>query len=249
MPLSLLAQLLAQPPLPAQASQAARTVEEAACPPDMVLVEGTHHEQIQRLCTDYRQERCWEFFPGAVAFEMRATPVRTCMDRYEWPNRKGDPPAVMVRFVEAEALCAGAGKRMCTEFEWELACEGPHSLPFPYGHRHDPAACNVMKPWKPVSERKLLSEDPGVRAAEARRVWQGEPAGAFPACVSPSGAYDLVGNAEEWVATSRPEWRYPSSLKGGYWSKAWAGCRGTNDSHGPMFRFYEVGFRCCRDPG
>ncbi|XYH93877.1 hypothetical protein ACMHYB_39410 [Sorangium sp. So ce1128] len=36
--------------------------------------------------------------------------------------------------------------------------------------------------------------------------------------------------------------------KGGYWSKPWAGCRGTNDSHGPMFRFYEIGFRCCKDP-
>jgi formylglycine-generating enzyme required for sulfatase activity len=204
---------------------------------------------VQRLCTDLRNGHCWGYFPGAVAAEPRATPIRACIDRYEWPNQPGVAPVVMVRFVEAEALCAAAGKRLCTEFEWEMACEGPALLPFPYGHRREPAACNVEKPWRPVSERKLLSEDPKVRDAEARRLWQGEPSGSFPACVSPFGAIDMVGNVEEWVQTSRPEWPYRSSLKGGYWAKPWAGCRGTNDSHGPMFRFYEVGFRCCKDLG
>jgi hypothetical protein len=52
---------------------------------------------------------------------------------------------------------------------------------------------------------------------------------------------------EEWVVTSRPEWPHRSSLKGGYWSKPWAGCRGTNERHAPAFRFYEIGFRCCKD--
>ncbi len=69
-----------------------------------------------------------------------------------------------------------------------------------------------------------------------------------PRCTSAFGISDLVGNVEEWVQTSRAEWKYPSSLKGGYWSKPWSGCRGTNDSHGPMFRFYETGFRCCAEP-
>lgn len=248
----LVAQQLAQaapappvaPPLAAPAARAS-----AACPADMVLVEGVHHEQVQRLCTDFRAERCWSYFPGAAAVEMRVTPIRACMDRYEWPNQKGVAPEVMHRFVDAEALCAGQGKRMCTEFEWEMACEGPALLPFPYGHKVDPAACNVSKPWKAISERKLASDSREVRETEARRAWQGEPSGSFPACVSPHGAVDLVGNVEEWVATSRPEWPWRSSLKGGYWSKPWAGCRGTNESHGPTFRFYNVGFRCCKDPG
>jgi len=240
---ALVAQLLAWP------LQGAADPAPPACPPDMVPVEGVHHEYVQRLCTAYSAGHCWSFFPGAVALEPRATPVRACMDRHEWPNRQGERPEIMVRFVEAEARCAAAGKRLCTEFEWETACEGPLVLPFPYGSAHDPRACNVSKPWRAVSEQKLLSRDAKVRDAEAARVWQGEPSGAFPACVSPSGAVDLVGNVEEWVTTSRPEWPFRSSLKGGYWSKPWAGCRGTNDSHGPMFRFYEVGFRCCKDPG
>ncbi len=219
-----------------------------ACPADMRLVVGEHAEYVQRLCTDWRQQHCFAVFPGLVASEPRVTQIRTCMDTYEWPNQKGVLPVVMLRFVDAEAQCASAGKRLCTEFEWEQACEGPETRPWPYGFRYDPSACNSAKPYRPVSEAKLASSDPAVRAAETARAWQGEPSGAYPACESPYGVFDLTGNVEEWVQTSRPEWPWRSALKGGYWSKPWSGCRGTNESHGPQFRFYEVGFRCCKDP-
>lgn len=214
----------------------------------MKLVFGTHRDQVQRLCTDYRKGHCFSFFPGLMAEEDRATPILTCMDTYEWPNQKGALPRVMDRFVDAEALCAKAGKRLCSEYEWEMACEGPDTRPWPYGFAYDKTACNSEKPYRPVSEQKLASNDPKVRDAEAKRAFQGEPLGAFPACASAFGVVDLTGNVEEWVTTSRPIWPYRSSLKGGYWSKPWSGCRGTNESHGPEFRFYEIGFRCCKDP-
>jgi formylglycine-generating enzyme required for sulfatase activity len=214
----------------------------------MRLVEGLHHENVQRLCLDYRAGHCLAIFPGVVAREPRATPVRVCMDQYEWPNRAGAAPEVMMRFVDAEASCASVGKRLCTEFEWETACEGPDLLPWPYGWAYTPGICNSDKPYKPVSEAKLASNNVHVREAEARRAWQGAPSGSFPSCTSVHGVNDLTGNVEEWVTSSRPEWPYRSSLKGGYWSKPWSGCRGTNESHGPLFRFYEVGFRCCQDP-
>ena len=215
----------------------------------MRLVEGVHHEFIQRLCTSYHADHCFAFLPGLVASEPRETPIHACMDTYEWPNRAGVVPAVMDRFVDAEAKCASAGKRLCSEFEWEQACEGPETLPYPYGYKQIPGACNSDKVYRTVSEAKLASSNAGVWEAETKRAWQGEPAGAHPACVSAYGVYDLAGNAEEWVTTSRPEWPFRSGLKGGYWSKPWAGCRGTNERHGPQFRFYEVGFRCCKDPG
>ncbi len=240
---SVLAQLLTAAPAGGAAAPAGGT-----CPDGMRLVRGVHSDQVQRVCDELHQGHCFSFLPGLAAREGRETPVSTCMDEYEWPNRAGAKPVVMLRYVEAEERCRSAGKRMCTEVEWELACEGPSASPFPYGWRFDPNACNSAKPYKPVSEAKLLSEDPEVRGREVKRVWQGEPSGSHPACVSSFGVVDLVGNVEEWVATSRPEWTWRSSLKGGFWAKPWAGCRGTNDSHGPMFRFYEVGFRCCRDP-
>jgi len=228
--------------------QPAITPPPVTCPADMVLVSGKHYEQVQRVCLRYRQSKCYSFLPGLVLLEPRATTIHTCMDRYEWPNRKGARPQVMMRFVEAEASCKKLGKRLCTEFEWELACEGPQHTPWPYGWKQRANACNSNKPYRAMNEAKLSSSVRAVRDRETQRLWQGASSGSFPSCVSSFGVADLVGNVEEWVSTSRPEWPHRSALKGGYWSKPWTGCRGTNERHGPQFRFYEIGFRCCAEP-
>ena len=222
--------------------------DAAPCPPDMLLVEGVHYEQLQRVCLDYRHGKCAAFVPELVLREPRATPVRACMDVYEWPNRAGATPEVMAKFVEAEQSCAGVGKRLCSEFEWELACEGPTGMPWPYGWAKREGQCQVDAPYRAHVESRLASNDPAERAREVARLWQGVPSGTFAACTSAFGIHDLVGSVEEWVSTSRPEWPHRSSLKGGYWSKSLAGCRGTNERHAPQFRFYEIGFRCCADP-
>jgi formylglycine-generating enzyme required for sulfatase activity len=221
----------------------------ASCPADMQLVSGVHAEQVQKLCrkTVY-DDKCVEYLPGLVMTEPRYTPVNTCMDRYEWPNRAGADPVVMLRFVDAEKACAGRGKRLCTEFEWEVACEGPERWPWPYGWKKRDGFCHVDKPYRAYDEGKINSSNAAVRDHEVQRLWQGAKSGSHPKCTSPHGIDDMVGNVEEWVITSRPEWPYRSGLKGGYWSKSWAGCRGTNEGHSPMFRYYEIGFRCCRDP-
>ncbi len=245
---ALVAQLVSASPPPLAPLSSSVEEAAAACPQDMRLVEGIHYENVERVCLDFRQGHCFSMFPGLWAGEPRATPVRTCMDVYEWPNKKGEMPMVMLRFVEAEAACASVGKRLCSEFEWELACEGREALPWPYGYAYDPKICNSEKPYKPFSESRLSASVDWVREAETKRLYQGEPSGSFPGCVSSFGVVDMTGNVEEWVVSSRPEWPYRSALKGGFWSKPWSGCRGTNEGHGPMFRFYEVGFRCCRDP-
>ncbi len=219
------------------------------CPEGTRLVHGIHYEYVQRYCTDYRAGSCLSFLPGIVAREGWAKPVSVCMDRFEWPNREGAHPEVMAKFVEAEAACKNIGKRLCSEAEWEVACEGPDQKPWSYGWKREDTACNNAKPYKPISEAKLSSLNDDVRWEETKRAYQADPSGSHPRCASVFGVDDLVGNVEEWVTTSRPEWAYPSSLKGGFWSKPGSGCRGTNDSHGPQFRFYEIGFRCCVDPG
>ena len=99
----------------------------------MKAVWGVHQENLQRLCLDWRQNQCWSWFGGVHAGEDRRTPIATCMDEHEWPNRPGEHPDVMVRYVEAKAACEAVGKRLCTEFEWETACEGPEVLAYPYG--------------------------------------------------------------------------------------------------------------------
>jgi formylglycine-generating enzyme required for sulfatase activity len=227
------------------AAEAAR----APCPDDMVRVTGQHWEHVERLCRRTKPEKkCIEYQPGLVVLEPGVTPVDVCMDRYEWPNKAGALPVVMITFGDAETECAALGKRLCTEFEWELACEGAEHRPWPYGWRQVTGNCNSDKPYRAYDEAKINSSDDAIRNKEVTRLWQGAPSGSHAACASVFGVMDLTGNVEEWVRTSRAEWPLPSSLKGGFWSKPWAGCRGTNERHGGKFRYYEIGFRCCKEP-
>ena len=51
------------------------------------------------------------------------------VDAYEHPNRAGATPTVKVDWKDAVKLCAAAGKRLCTEDEWERACHGAKLSP------------------------------------------------------------------------------------------------------------------------
>lgn len=221
-----------------------------ACPPDMRLVEGHHYEEMHHLCTDPRKGRkdwhCYRYAEGLSAMEGAKTPIRVCMDQYEAPNRRGAHPLVMHSFRSAERFCKRRGKRMCTEQEWELACEGPHHSPWVYGWSVNVKLCNSNKPWKAV-DFEAFGKDPEGARRESDRLWQGVPSGRYATCMSPFGIFDLMGNVEEWVR-SRPSRTWPGALMGGFWAKPWTGCRGTNDAHGPGFAFYETGFRCCQEP-
>lgn len=221
-----------------------------ACPPDMRLVTGTHYDEVQHVCVEPvrggKATRCFAYWEGITAEEGPKTEIAVCMDQFEAPNQRGAKPLVMQSFETAAAWCAARGKRMCTEQEWELACEGPERRPFAYGWRVDRTICNSDKAWRPVDERKLGASGEVARR-EVERLWQGAPSGAYPGCVSPFGIFDMMGNVEEWVASRRGR-RWPGALMGGFWAKPWTGCRGTNDAHEPKFMFYETGFRCCADP-
>ena len=219
-----------------------------ACPADMALVEHDHSEFVDHVCTDPRGKHCFAYTPNVTTRRGATEHVRTCMDRFEAPNQQGARPLVMLSGDEATAWCSAKGKRLCGESEWESACEGDQALPWVYGWKVDTAVCDSDKTWRAFDERALMSSDRETRERESNRLWQGEPSGARARCVSGDGVVDLTGNVEEWV-TSRPEHHFRTSLMGGFWAKPWTGCRGTNDAHSPDFRFYEVGFRCCRDPG
>lgn len=221
------------------------------CPSDMRLVAGTHFDQVQHLCTDPRRDakdtHCFAYWEGLTAEEGDVSKIRVCMDQYEAPNLRGHKPFVMKSFNMAKQWCGEHKKRVCSESEWELACEGSDRRPLAYGWRVDTSLCNSEKHWRPFDLKKLGSKDSSVSEDEIARLYQGTPSGAYATCVSPFGIYDMMGNVEEWVA-SRPSRRFPGALMGGFWAKPWTGCRGTNDAHEPAFVFYETGFRCCSDP-
>jgi hypothetical protein len=60
------------------------------------------------------------------------------IDRLPYPNDPQKPPLVNVTREEAKRLCAERSARLCTELEWERACKGPESDPFPTGGGWDP---------------------------------------------------------------------------------------------------------------
>jgi formylglycine-generating enzyme required for sulfatase activity len=216
-----------------------------ACPPGMRLVENDHAEAVMHECTATKDDRCIAYQPGVAHFAGRHEQVRVCMDEYEAPNVRGDKPIVMLDSIQAEAWCDAKGKRLCSEYEWEAACEGPEHTPWVYGFTQSPETCNSGKRWMPFDAPALMRGGDDARR-ETDRLWQGDPSGARPGCVSHDGVYDMNGNVEEWVRSSRPR-RWPTALMGGFWAKGWTQCRGTNAAHEPIFRFYEVGFRCCAD--
>lgn len=212
----------------------------------MRLVDHPHAEAMDHTCTDQRGKYCFAFAPNVSRPRGEVLQIRTCMDVYEAPNVRGALPIVMKSGVDAEAYCAARGKRLCSEREWETACEGPELRPWVYGWTADGKTCNSGKSWRPFDAVALYAGGAAMEK-EMERLWQGEASGTRTACVSQDGVHDLVGNVEEWV-TARKGRTFRLALMGGFWAKPWTGCRGTNDAHEPAFRFYEVGFRCCKDP-
>lgn len=223
------------------------------CPEGMLEVEGDYcgDANIEQKCLKYIDpegvfpRRCAEFAPTAKCAG-KTTKKHFCIDRYEWPNKAGENPVVMKTWYDARDACAGAGKRLCGDTEWTVACEGQERLPYPYGYDRNSEACNIDKPHPDVNEKALGSSDPKVRDAEAKRLWQGEPSGSRPSCVSPFGVFDMTGNVDEWVVNESGT-PYKSGLKGGYWGPVRDRCRPMTTVHAEGFSFYQIGFRCCSD--
>jgi formylglycine-generating enzyme len=185
--------------------------------------------------------RCAEFAPSAPC-RMKTSHKKFCIDRYEWPNKAGEIPVYMTSWREARAACKAVGKRLCTDSEWTLACEGPAHLPYPYGLKRSSEACNIDKPYGFPDPVKVY--DPKTQDAELARLDQREPAGSRAGCKSPYGAHDMAGNVDEWVVNETGE-PFKSGLKGGYWGPVKTRCRPMTVAHEETFRYYQIGFRCC----
>jgi hypothetical protein len=257
-------------PVDAGASDALPGTTEG-CPTDMVLVHGEYCPNVEQICLEHHQEfdkdearkkakpggeastvseRCLRYKEPSRCLSEKKTPMRFCMDRYEWPNQKGELPALLVSWVDAKKQCEAKGKRLCTEDEFNFGCEGEAMLPYTYGYVRDATKCSIDKPYR-KREKKLSKYERCMKSEackkELARLDQRLPAGSLPQCVSPFGAYDLNGNINEWVM--RPKETYPnrSGLKGGWWGPVRGRCRPTVGFHKEEDYGYEEGFRCCKD--
>lgn len=248
---------ITSPPGEAPAVTDAREGTRGKCREGMVEVRGKmkvapNGDGLQQsICKTWISrkfpERCAEFDREkwlALSAKLPTVEEHSCIDRYEYPNRKGEYPVVLVDWHEAGALCKAEGKRLCTEDEWTFACEGEEASPYPYGYVRDVDACIVDKPWRPYKGSWAVS---GRASESAKRelddLWQGVPSGTQPKCRSPFGVYDMIGNVDEWTTSSRPGRK--SILKGGYWGPVRTRCRPSTRAHGETHVFYQESVRCC----
>jgi len=222
----------------------------AVCPPDMVEINGDYCPVVEQICEDFISEsrdRCAKYRDHARCIGT-PKPEHYCIDRYEYPNQRGEKPAVAMTWDEARDLCAADGKRLCAAEEWTLACEGPNHLPYPYGNVRDSEACNFDKPY--IVPNDAAFRNPATRDAEIERIDQSEPSGSRERCASEYGVYDMTGNVDEWVINDHgsvegPE--FQSGLKGGYWGPVRNRCRPMTTDHNHWHSGYQIGFRCCKD--
>jgi formylglycine-generating enzyme required for sulfatase activity len=147
----------------------------------------------------------------------------------------------------AERACANAGKRLCSELEWVMACRGEDDLPYPYGPEYEPGACNVMRRSHPAA---LLHDNASIGHLDPRLNLTDDDegpllrrTGASARCQSRWGddaIYDMVGNLDEWIADDA------GTFLGGFFSRQTnKGCESRIATHPYGYFDYSLGTRCC----
>lgn len=257
-------QIQSSAPLEAPAQTEAREKTGGACSLGMVEVKGAflvdsygrddtdEVESVQsKTCSTWINKdfpaRCADF--DADAWSEAKAPFKHkqlhfCIDRYEYPNQNGAYPWIVSTYIESSNLCKREGKRLCTESEWTLACEGEEGTPYPGAYEREAAACVTDQPWREFDSAALGDRNSSRAENEVDRLWQGEASGSRATCRSSYGVYDMTGNVDEWTTSVRKT-GYRSVLKGGYWGPVRDRCRPATRAHNEQFVAYQQGFRCC----
>jgi formylglycine-generating enzyme required for sulfatase activity len=150
----------------------------------------------------------------------------------EFPSHwtDADRPREQISWTEADAFCRKRGARLLTEAEWEYAARGPDGLLFPWGNTWD----NSLAVWN------LADKD------------ENATVGSKSGGVSWIGAYDLIGNVNEWVNDWSSETYYATLADGavnpqGPESGTMRGIRGSS-YYDENPSFLHAAFRARADP-
>jgi hypothetical protein len=177
------------------------------CPDDMVRIENS-------FCMDrYEASR-----PDATGTDAGTDDSSATSQPGVLPWKVGDDNA------QARAACRAAGKDLCTEEQWALACHGPDGTDYGYGDRYEPETCNGIDLFGPGRHQLL-------------------PCGILSDCRSGYGVYDLNGNLWEHVLGGSG-----ATVRGGAYD-----CSDSQQLHRcdyvPLiWTPLSLGFRCCLVP-
>ena len=258
--------------------KAAPPTGPSACAENMVLIEGDYCTDLESKCLKSHYAKankktvCEEFAEPTKCIGKKEK-RRYCIDKFEFPNEKGSDPEVMNDFPHAQKKCEAESKRVCTESEWTMACEGPSYKPYPYGYKRDPSKCRGDRPYRFPSKEEsglLLTHSKNTAKAESeiKRLWDALPSGSQPDCVSDYGVFDMPGNADELAAsegrtdeygsmkmpdghveTLRAADKFDNVTTGGPWVEGVRNqCRPKIYTHNEGFSYYYLSFRCCAEP-
>jgi formylglycine-generating enzyme required for sulfatase activity len=148
-------------------------------------------------------------------------------------------PVNHVSWNQAAAYAAWAGKRLPTEDEWEAAAAGPEGFAYPWGNAWESGKANGD------------GETRGTLPVES-----------FPTARSPSGCFDMAGNAWEWTSTLEdgtdfdvlPDGLVNVVIRGGGWSSKREELATRHRWTAPGQAAFEstsydrpIGFRCAKD--
>lgn len=206
--------------------------------------------------------------------------ARVCIDQYEFPNVPCEYPVVFVRASEAVEICEAMGKRLCDAHEWEGACAGalrPAEREYAWGKSRmqmkweSRKGREIVWAYGPEKDHKKCATGSHKSKKCGGGGWKTcgsntYPTGAFPACVSRFGVFDLHGNAAEHMNLPMgpdevaSKGRYGETEMKGSWfafqdheaheddcrwrAPDWHVSKVKDpESH----RNYHLGFRCCKD--
>jgi serine/threonine protein kinase/formylglycine-generating enzyme required for sulfatase activity len=175
-----------------------------------------------------RRTHVEDFFIGR--YEVTRAQYSKQMKTGEFPRGQGKLPQTEISWNQAQAYCEAAGLRLPTEAEWERAARGPKSATWPWGE---------ATPTHGLLNAALDGKTPPGLAA----------VGSFKGGRSPFGAYDMCGNASEWVADWRDAAQDRRLFKGGSYKVPAKFCLPTKRGGGfpPDYaKRSELGFRVAR---
>ncbi|MBN1290978.1 MAG: SUMF1/EgtB/PvdO family nonheme iron enzyme [Candidatus Latescibacteria bacterium] len=158
--------------------------------------------------------------------------------KYKAVSGKDNYPVVLVAVEGAKAYAEWAGKRLPTEYEWEIAARGGTERLYPWGN-----------------------EAPDVSKTNCDyHIGHALPVGSYPAGRTPEGLYDMAGNVNEIIdqdweeypwGIKRADEQKPCTLplcRGGAWTAQHLKLKSTHrDVRKHFFKSPFTGFRCAKD--
>ena len=215
----------------------------ARCPAGSVLLEGA-------LCVDLYEGSLVEVLGRNRTRPWSPHTSPAVGGHYRAQSKRGVTPQAFISRVQAGAACAAAGKRLCSEAEWTLACKGPDPTQWPYGPTQMVGRCNDdgINPVPRLYGGGDVFHDHQMNDPRLNTLPRTvSRTGTHARCRGRYGIFDMVGNLHEWVQGGSGG---RGVFRGGFFADVLInghGCDYATRAHSPTYRGDSTGFRCCGD--